>query len=287
MWAALSILSAFSHSTKDALTKKITKTYSPVVSGAVLLLFSSLVVAPLIFYKGIPQLDSIFWISTTARLILDATSLVLYVNAVKRTDLSLCLPMLALTPMFLLISESLLSSISISITGLVGVLMIISGTYLLNFKSESKLLDPFKSIYRNKGVLMMLIVSIIYGITGTLHKIAIQHSNAYFYSGFCNIALTVFFVLFCLIFSKKEFFSALTLKNLKVNFSAGTANGISILAQMLAQAIGPATYVVSIKRLNIIFSAVLGAVFFKEKISKRIGPIFLMVAGVLLITIFK
>lgn len=287
MWAALSLLSAFSHASKDALTKKITKTYNPIVSGGVLLLYSSLIVAPLTFYKGVPQLDIVFWTATIARLILDASSLILYVNAVKRTDLSLCLPMLALTPMFLLISEALLSKVTIHSMGMIGVLLIIIGTYLLNFKSDSKLLDPFKSIYKDKGVFMMLIVSIIYGITGTLHKIAILHSNAYFYAGFCNIVLTLFFALLSLSLNRKEFVRAVSFKNLKVNFSAGVANGISILSQMVAQALGPATYVVSIKRFSIIFSAILGAIFFKEKISKRVGPILLMITGVLFITIFK
>ena len=143
------------------------------------------------FIQGIPTLDQTFWIVVVLRTVLDAFAVVLYMRAIKFADLSLAVPMLALTPVFLVAIEFLVTGGAPSKGGFLGILFIVLGAYFLNKEKGQKFFDPFRAIVANHGVFLMLIVAALWGVTGLLHRIGIAHSNSFFYGGVGEIALVL------------------------------------------------------------------------------------------------
>jgi len=284
MWIVLGLISAFSDAAKNTLAKHNAKSFDSLVVTWAWVTYSLILLLPLMFFKGVPRLDSTFWTSFVARIILDVISLILYVKALKQTDLSLSLPMLALTPFFLLITGFVINHEFPQPIGLIGVGAIILGTYLLNFKRNEKIYQPFVAIYQNKGTFMMLWVAVLWGITGSLHKLAILHSNPYFYTAFGALILAIIFTPLAIWSNKQDFIRSLNPKNLQYIIPVGLLDGVSVLCQMIGQSIALTVFVVSLKRMSIVFSSAMGWFFFKEPIKKRIIPICLMVVGVVLIS---
>jgi drug/metabolite transporter (DMT)-like permease len=194
--------------------------------------------------------------------------------------------MLALTPLFLLFSGFLINGEFPTSLGLGGVALIIAGTYLLNFKKNAQsIFEPFQVIFNNSGSVLMLGVAIIWGITGSLHKLAISHSNPYFYTGLGALVLTTLYTPVAWYANREDFKKSLSREYLPQLVPIGLLDGITILAQFIGQSMSLTVLVISLKRTSIIFSSLLSWYFFKEEIGPRLLPICLMVLGVMLIAI--
>ena len=63
------------------------------------------ILLPILFYVGIPELNATFWKAIMVGGVLNAVSLVLYMRAIRMSDLSVTIPMITFTPMFLLITS--------------------------------------------------------------------------------------------------------------------------------------------------------------------------------------
>jgi len=80
-------------------------------------------------------------------------------KAIKISPLSLTVPFLSLTPVFLIIILYVMFGECVSFWGGIGILMIALGSYTLNLKEMSKgFLEPIKAIGRGKGSIFMSIV---------------------------------------------------------------------------------------------------------------------------------
>jgi drug/metabolite transporter (DMT)-like permease len=288
MWLLFGLLSASTDAGKNVLAKRSTGTFNSIVITWAWVAYSLILLLPLMFWGGIPALDQTFWLAFSARVVLDIISLVLYVEALRRSDLSLTLPMLALTPLFLLGSGLLLNNEWPSTLSLAGVLLIVAGTYFLNFKRGMlHALEPLQAIYKNTGALMMLAVAIIWGVTGSLHKLAILHSNPYFYTGLGALVIAVILTPLAWWSSHEDFKKAASKEYLPQLLPIGILDGITVLSQFIGQSITLTVLVISLKRTSIIFSSLMGWALFKEDIRTRIAPICVMVLGVILIALGK
>src|SRR5437879_6271435 len=120
MWIIFGLISAFSDDAKNVLAKHNAHHFDPLVITWAWVTYSLIIVGPLMFFKGIPHLDGVFWTAFSVRIILDTISLILYVRALKNTDLSLSLPMLALTPLFLVLTDFIINHEFPKTLGLIG-----------------------------------------------------------------------------------------------------------------------------------------------------------------------
>lgn len=279
----LGIISALSDASKNVLIKHNIKKFDPFVVIWASTIYSLVVLVPIMLFKGIPTLDGTFWVAFSIRIFFDALALILYFKSVQLTDLSLSLPMLALTPLFLIFTSAIINNEFPKTLGLFGVSIIICGAYLLNFKRGNSFDQPLLAIYRNKGVLMMLGVAILWSLTSALHKVGISHSNPYFYTGFGAVILVIIFTPLAFWFNKEDFLKSFKLKNLSQIIPVGLLDGASVLSQMIGQSIILTVFIISLKRVSIVFSSIFAWFFFNEPIKERIFPILLMVAGMILI----
>ena len=284
MGIALSFVVAITEAFKNIFVKKGALKFSTVMTAWSWQTTSLIIMIPVLFVVGVPRLNSAFWISSSVKVVLNAAALFLYAKSLKKTDISLAIPMLALTPLVVVVVSYFLNGELPTLLGNAGIFVIIVGTYLLNFKKGTKnLLAPFKEVFDNKGVFYMFLVAIIWGVTSSLDKTAVINSSPLFYAAYVAIITSILFTPLVIIKHSRELRKVFSVKNIKALLPIGLLDGIVVSSQMVAVSLTVTAYVISIKRSSIIFSTFLAYIFFKEKIRKRMVPIFIMFTGLLMI----
>ncbi len=234
----------------------------------------------------IPHLNQTFWVSTILCTLLCVPSQILMVKALKVSPLSHTVPFLSLTPLFLLFVSLLMLHEFPDISGILGVLLIVMGSYSLNLGKRKGILEPVLAIRNEKGSVYMVIVAFIYSITATLSKIALVNSSpvspVFFVVAF-NGLLSLFLLPFMLASEKP-------LAHMRTGIGffilIGCLNAIMLLFQMMALGMTLVTYVIAMKRCSAVLTTIFGYLFFSEKnIRKNLIGVVLMVIGVVMITV--
>jgi drug/metabolite transporter (DMT)-like permease len=171
-------------------------------------------------------------------------------------------------------------------SGMAGIFLIATGAYLLNLNSHEKgPLAPFKAIAKEKGALLIITVAFIYSISSNLGKIAVLHSSPIFFAVIYTVLLSVFILPFIVI-RKRDSISAIRARP-ALFLLIGFIFAIMVAAHFSALKLTEVSYMISVKRTSLIFSVIYGWLIFKEEhIRERFLGSVVMVAGVVLITLF-
>lgn len=289
IWVILALVSAFSLATSDALTKKALSIHNEYLIAWLRLLLSLPFLFIAFLFVPIPQLDRDFYRAFVIALPLEIIAIIFYTKALKISPLSLSLPFLSMTPVFLIAVPYILFGEKVSFSGAIGVLLIASGGYALNIKEFRKgILEPFIAIKRERGSVFMIIVALIYAFTSSLGKMAIEHSSPVFFGVTYIAALVVFFAPLALYNGRDEV--RLIFKNgaLRSSMLPGLFSASMIITHMTAMSMTKVAYMVSVKRLSLLIGVFYGFLFFKEKgMRERLTGALLMIAGFTLVVLSR
>ena len=279
-WLFLSFFAAIFEGIKYLYAKKLTKNFDEFLLGLSVSLAVVICLAPFVIFNGVPDLGDRFFISLIITGTINAITLVLILKALKTTDLSLVVPILSLSPVFLLLTSPVIVGEIPSLSGLIGVLVVLSGTYVLNFKNGINF-QPFLQIIRNKGQRMIVVVTILWAISSNFYKIGMQNSSPLFFI----LALNIFISIFLLPINLKKKRFLIIKNNWKILLPLGVLSAGTAIFQWNAVNLNLIVYVLSIKRLSIVISILGAYIFFKEKNSiQRIIATVIILIGVLVIT---
>lgn len=285
LWALLSVLSGLGDAFIFALMKKLKGTNSSMVVwvqyafAMPILLF--------LLYLNFPQKinTNVYWVGFLNAILL-LVSTYLLVKAAQISDLSISMPMLSFTPLFLVFTSYVMLKEVPTLYGFIGVLLIVIGAYIINIKSYKKgVLEPFLLLFKNKGPFYILIVASIWSITANLFKTGILSSNVIFFTTLVYAIISLV-MLPLFYFKLKE-----KIKEIKINFKKllllGISSGFAVLLAAYAMLTAIVPYVISLKRSSVIFAIFFGYFMFKEKNIKdvMIGTVIMLIGGVL-ITLF-
>ncbi len=283
LWFPLSLTCALSVAVVDLLSKKAMGTTTPYVVAWVRLGYCIPFLAVSLIWIRIPPLDATFFGILLVMLPLEIAALLLYTHAIHESPLSLTVPFLALTPVFLIVTARLILGEEPDTSGMAGILLIALGAYLLHIDKRKKgWLEPIRAVAREPGSRKMIVVAFLYSITAALGKAAIFHSSAPFFG------VTYFPLLALLSFPflglrGKETYRAL-LSRKKLFLVIGLVQTIMIFTHVTAIRLVEVPYMVSIKRTSLLFAILFGGIFFREElIQQRLTGGLCMVAGVVLI----
>lgn len=286
-WISFSLLAAFFQATTDAFSKKVLKDNCDVyLVGWARWCFAVPFLLPMLFFIHIPALDQIFWLNVFLLVPLEIIALILYIQALKLSPLSLTIPFLSFTPVFLIVTSFLILGEQPDISGLLGILLVTLGGYLLNYHTISRgVLEPLRCITKEKGCLLMMVVAFIYSITSNLGKAAIQHSSPAFFAVFYLTLLSLIVTPIVWFKNRGTFLKGLS--HLKYFLLIGLSCALMFIFHALAINVVQVSYMISLKRTSALLSIVFGRLYFKEVHTKErlLGSI-IMLAGVLLITLF-
>ncbi len=285
-WFPLALSTAFFTAASDALTKIYLRPLgtAKMAVGRVLAPIGFLL--PLLLIQPWPPLDKVFWETLAVLLPLETTALICYMEALRVSPLSLTVPFLAFTPAFMILTGALVLGETLSLQGILGILLIVVGSYSLNLKDlRTGWWAPFQAVFRERGSWLMLLVAFIYALTSVLGKLAIQHSNPLFFASFYFVVHGLFATI-VLALVLRVYPWQVVKQSPKGVLWVGLAQTAMVITHMWAISLAPAAYMIAVKRLSVLFGVVLGGVVFREReITMRLFGASLMVVGVFLIVL--
>jgi len=283
-WIVYALITAFSIATADAISKKAMIRSHEYVIAWVRQGYTLPFLAVVFFFIEIPPLDNTFWLTLLVAVPLDVTAIILYVKAIRLSPLSLTIPFIALSPMFVIITAFVILGELPDISGLFGILLIVIGAYLLNVRATKHgVLGPIKAIKKERGSVLMIIVALIYSVTSTLGKVAVLHSSPLFFGAFYPFILTI---IFTVIVGYKGHLSGV-ISRPRIFLGIGFFIAMMMLSHFTAISLTDVAYMISVKRLSLLFSVAYGWILFGERnVAERLIGSILMIAGVVSITLF-
>jgi drug/metabolite transporter (DMT)-like permease len=285
LWFFLAFSTATFESLKDLVGKHTLPRANEYLIAWSWSLFALPILLPVVLLQGPPPIGKPFWVALFFATITVTSSFSLYMKAIKSSDLSLTIPMIASTPVFMLVTSPIIVGEFPPPQGVVGVLLIAVGSYVLNIRERKKgWLAPYKALLNEKGPRIMLLVAFIWSIGGNLDKIGITNSSPFFWIFSLHLCASV--ATLPLVLWKTRHLPSSLLRNLRYLAPIGLFSAISGITQMTAVAMTLVAYVISVKRFSIIMSVLLGSLLFHEKgLRERLTGVVIMIAGVLFITL--
>jgi len=278
-------LTAFFQSLKDLFGKLGLGYLNEYVVSWAVMAFALPYLIPLLFFIEIPEVNRSFYLALVTGGLLNAFSIILYMRAIKVSDLSVTIPMITFTPVFLLVTSPVIIGEFPSIMGVVGVFLVVFGSYVLNIsKLRLGFLAPFRALLDKPGPRLMFFVSFIWSFTSAIDKIGVQNSSPIFWSIAMISFVAVLLFPFMLIYNKHTF--GQIKKQYKPLILIGLFNALAFIAQMIAISAVLVAYVISIKRSSAVLSVFWGYLFLGETgLSERLAGVMIMVAGVIVISL--
>lgn len=285
LWIVLSLLSAFSLATSDALTKRTLERGNEYLVAWFRLFFALPLLIALLIFLPWPDLDSQFFMAFVIALPLEILSVILYIKALKLSPLSLTLPFLSLTPVFAIIISYAILGEMVSLQGLTGILFLAAGSYVLHYHEFRKgMLNPIKAIAKEKGSVLMILVAFIYSITSSFGKMAIQHSSPLFFGALYVVVLTIFFGPVAFWKGRHDIKNVVKNKYCRRLAVPGIFYAIMVASHMTAISLTNVAYMISLKRTSVVIGVLYGYLLFREQnIKERLAGAIIMSFGFVLI----
>ena len=154
MWVVFALISAFTLAQAMRLQKSAERQQRISCCMVQVLLFLPLLLILWPFIP-VPELDAEFYRAFAIALPLEIVTIILYIKALRVSPLSLTLPFLAITPVFLIFISYLLVGEKVSFQGGAGIFLIAAGSYTLNISEIKKAYLSRSGAYQEKKALSL------------------------------------------------------------------------------------------------------------------------------------
>lgn len=259
-WLALALSTGALVALRDALVKRAGATTDEYAAIFMLSAVSALLLGAVLVVVGIPEIGPGFGVAVLGSALPNVLAYLLLARSVRLADLSLVAPLMGLTPLFLLVTSPIILGEAASATGVVGVLLIVAGAYLLK-RGEARHgpLGPLRALLRQPGARSMLGVAFIWSVTANYDKVGVMATSPLAWPVVVHLvaALSLLPVV-----AARHFRSRALLTGPIV--AAGALNAIAAVAQMTAITLTLVPYVIAVKRTSLLFSVGLGGLMFGE-----------------------
>jgi len=281
-WFYFALLAAVSESLKNLCSKHGLRAVSPQLAAlAASTTPIPLLLGMLLFTDAMPSLGPQYFPALLLGGTLNVLALFQFMRALQASDMSLAIPFVSFTPIFLLFTSPLLVGDMPNAQDMVGILCIVAGAYLLQIQSTDQgWLAPFKAIIHQPGPRRMLSVALIYSITSNFDKIGVQNSSPLFWSLSITSVMTVGFLLM-LRFLPRPNIPTPSTNTLGILFAIGLFQALGLFFHNTALSVGSVPSVIAVKRSSILFAVIWGIMFLREERGKeRLTGAALMVIGI-------
>lgn len=246
-----------------------------------------LLILALVFFQ-IPSLDTTFWRAIVVGTVISVTAALLAYKAIRESEISLVNPISAFNPLFTAIISFFTLKEVINIRGILGIVTIVAGAYILKIsKSKKGFFEPIRALVTHRGVQLSFLAYFLWAITPTFEKTAILHTspqNPSFAAFVGQIVAILIYIPLVMKLSKKPF-EAVRL-NVKWFLLVGMLGGLGVTSAYMAFSLTNLGFATAIFKLSMVFTVILGWVFFKEKdIKQRLLGSLVMLLGVTLLVI--
>ena len=282
-WFFLSVLTAMFASARDFQSKRFLDRINPLTVSWALSLFAVPALGIALSFTKIPRIDGVCALQLLGAGCALTSGWIFYIRALSASEMSLSVPMISFSPAFLLILAPVFLGEYPSPLGIVGVSLIVLGTYVLGTtRASSGLLGPFHALLRERGPRLMLGAAISFSFAATFEKAGISRSSAILFAFSENVFTSL--VMIPIIYVKHRPGFAEIRANWKPLLPVGFCIAMMFICQATAMSLGPVAYVVAIKRFSVLFTVLAGGVLLKEQhLAGRLAGSAVMLCGILCI----
>lgn len=231
---------------------------------------------------GVPTIQPEFVTALFIGVPLEVIATLTYMKSIQLSPLSLTIPFLSFTPVFMLITSPLILGEYPSWIATAGIACIVAGTYSVNISAtKDGIFAPFKAIVQERGSALMLLTAILFSITSVYGKVGAVASSPLFFGAVYYTITAAFLLIPVLIRGELRYLFRPAL------ICIGLFTGVSIITQMVGITLIQVSYFIALKRMSLLFSILLGWLFLKERnIRERLLGGILMMIGVAIITVW-
>ena len=290
-WFWLAFLSAIFSAAAAISQKKILFKFEALEFSLLLSISNILLLIPFFFFLNYEDIFFDKLLVLYFKTILEAFAFWNVMLAIKNFEISKALPLLALTPGLVAVSAFVFIGDSLTQTEVLGIFLLVVGTYILETKSKQDLLDPFKIFIGSKKHHYVIIALLLFTITAILDRLLLNRYNLEpkSFLVFQNSFLAFNFILIFL-FSKRSFKKLtgfINVDSLKLLILISVLTIVYRYTQIEAVKIAPVALVLAVKRISIFFAAVVGGRIFKEhNLWIRAAAAAIIIIGTLLISAY-
>ncbi|MFA6429102.1 MAG: DMT family transporter [Patescibacteria group bacterium] len=271
LWALLGLGTAFSESLKGAVTKVAAlKNDSWTVGFYSRSTAASLLLITVLLSGQYFVINARFLWAFGISLTINAITSYLYIDVLRHADISHVMPLVTLSPVFMLVTGPLINNEWPTWLGAVGVLLTVFGTMVAHAqRAHRSPLDPLRELAKIPGTRQMLLVAFLWSVSSPFDKIAAQASTPLWYVVSMNAGLALVFYIAMRI-TRQRHASSHERPALLPVMSIGFFEAIIGAFQITAITLAPVTYVIALKRASVLFSMAWARLFFHEtNIGKR------------------
>ena len=289
-WIVFSLLSAFFHASRLAVTKHLSLSFSVRALTLYVNLASLVVTLPLIlWHHDFPLHDPVFLTVVLLGGGLSGVGGWALNTAIHRSDVSLVGPVMTLTPGFVVVIEWLVIGDLPGGFGLFGLLLLVAGAYVLSVEREqADLLAPLRRLFTAPGSVFTLIAAFCFAAASTLGRVGVQMTDPLSFSVIVAIVNpVVLFTLFSLQDHRfyREAFPPDLRRELRPLLLLGVLFALMRIADQIALSLTLASYAMAVKRTAGIFSVLLGHWYYGEgHLAARLAGSAVMLVGLAILT---
>jgi drug/metabolite transporter (DMT)-like permease len=267
-WLWLSLLCAFSLASMDAATKWFFAGQAPAAIALVRFAGVAIFVLPFLLIETWPTLPWQFWAWLAVLVPIEILSMLMYMRAISTSPLSRTLPYLAFTPVCATLTGLVFLGERISTMGLVGILLVAFGAYLLNIdqlrqSGRLRIMAPLQWAVTDKGARLMLGTAALYSITSVMGKHLLSYASPWFFGPFYSIVLSL--AVLPLTYQRApDCLSMFRNRTGGVAIVAALA-ALEAVTHYLAIQQANVAYMLAAKRTSLVFGILYGALLFKEE----------------------
>jgi drug/metabolite transporter (DMT)-like permease len=219
----------------------------------------------------------------TIEVILVACNTMIYFRALQLTPISLCMPYISFTPVFLLFTGRAMNRETITWEAMTGVLLIFIGSFVMHRQLfAAGWLEPIKAIWRERGCFYMLVAGFVNAITNPIDKKLVTMTDAFTQACAFGVGMVIFFSALSL--ARRADLGKVIRAAPGWTALAGVLEAVALIFQLSSHNYIQVVITISVKRAGIILTVLLGWLIFREKdIGDKLIAASVMLAGVLII----
>ncbi|WP_447968999.1 EamA family transporter [Nitrospira sp. M1] len=287
LWLSVALLAALSESLKDLFSKQGLHCTPPHIAAlAASTLAFPILLSFFLLTSELPLIGPRYWEALLLGGILNVLAFIQFMRALQASDLSLTIPFITFTPIFLLFTSPWIVGEFPGVLGLLGILLIVGGSYIISIQGEHiSWLDPFVAMVKEPGPRRMLSVAAIYSLTSNFDKIGVQHSSPIFWSLSINVFMTLALLVIFFLIRPSNTNQSPPIK-ISLLMLIGLFSATTLIAHNTALSLASVPSVIAIKRTSVLFAILWGLLILREtNVRQRFIGATLMVIGIGLVAL--
>ncbi|HAB51248.1 MAG: hypothetical protein A2315_11895 [Ignavibacteria bacterium RIFOXYB2_FULL_35_12] len=288
-WFAIALLSAFLSAFAAITQKKVLIKLEALEFSFLLSLVNLIFSIPLFFFIDYGTINSFNLTILLIKSVIGVGAFFCVMLALKNLEISNALPLLALTPGFIAVFAFILLGESLQSIEVVGLILLMSGIFILESGNGKKFLLPLTIFIKSKYHRFVILALLLFTASSILDKLLLIKLNL------SPISLTAFqHIYFAIMFSIIYFFFRKKTKPLPQMVNKNNLGWIALISvltigyrytQVVAIGLASVALVLAVKRTSVFWATIIGGKLFSDKdlLKRSIAAILILIGAILIL----